>query len=37
MNKSSSIEAVNISSLSDQAKFRLNEVIKIENYFNSEI
>ena len=37
MNKGSSIEAVNASSLSDQTKFRLNKIIKIENYFNSEI
>ena len=38
MSKFNSIEAINTySSLSDQAKFRLNEVIKIENYFNSEI
>ena len=37
MNKYSSIEAINTSSLSDQTKFRLNEIIKIEDYFNSEI
>ena len=36
MNKSSSIEAVNTSCLSDQPKLRLNKVIKIEDYFNSE-
>ena len=37
MNKGSSIEAVNASSLSNQTKFRLNEIIKIEDDFNSEI
>ena len=38
MNECNSIEAVNAySSVSDQRKFRLNEIIKIENYFNSEI
>ena len=37
MNKGSSIEAVNTSGLSGQTKFRLNEINKIENYFNSEI
>ena len=37
MNKGSSIEAVNTSSLSNQTKFRLNEIIKIEDDFNSEI
>ena len=38
MNECNSIEAVNTySSLSDQTKFRLNEIINIENYFNSEI
>ena len=37
MNKYSSIEAINASSLSDQTKFKLNEIIKIEDYFNSEI
>ena len=34
MNKGNSIEAVNTySSLSDQTKFRLNEIIKIEDLF----
>ena len=37
MNKYSFNEAVNISGLSDQTKFRLHEIIKIEDYFNSEI
>ena len=38
MNKCSSIEAVNTySSLSDQTKFRLNEINKVKDYFNSEI
>ena len=37
MNKGSSIEAINTSGLSDQTKFRLNEISKIEEYFNLEI
>ena len=37
MNKYSPIEAIDTSSLSDQTKFRLNKIIKIEDYFNSEI
>ena len=37
MNKGSSNEAANTSGLSDQTKFRLNEIIKNEDYFNSEI
>ena len=37
MNKYSPIEAIDTSSLSDQTKFRLNKIIKIEHYFNSEI
>ena len=43
MNESSpiecnSIEATNTySNLSDQTKFRLNEIYKIKDYFNSEI
>ena len=36
MNKGSSTEAVYTSGLSDQTKFRLNEIIKLEDYFNSE-
>ena len=37
MNKYSSIETVDTSNLSEQKKFRLNKIIKIEDYFNSEI
>ena len=38
MNEVNSIEMLNkYSNLSDQTKFRLNEIIKIEDYFNSEI
>ena len=37
MNELSSTEATNTySNLSDQAKFRLNEINKIKDYFNSE-
>ena len=28
---------INKTNLTDQTKFRLNEITKIENYFNSEI
>ena len=40
MNKLNSIESnsnLNAISLSDQTKFRLNEINKIKDYFNSEI
>ena len=37
MNESISIEKINRTNLTDQAKFRLNEISKIENYFNQEI
>ena len=37
MNKVSSIEEIDASNLSDQKKFRLNEINEIEHYFNSEI
>ena len=38
MNECSSTEAANTySNLSDQTKFRLNEIKKIKKYFNSEI
>ena len=37
MNESSSIEALTNTHLSDQTKFRLNEINKIKDYFNSEI
>ena len=35
MNKGSSIKAFNISGLSDQTKFRLNEITKPKYCFNS--
>ena len=37
MNKFSSVETTDGTNLTDQTKFRLNEIIKIENYFNQEI
>ena len=37
MNKVSSIETIDRTNLIDQKKFRLNEISKIENYFNQEI
>ena len=38
MNELNSIEVTNTySDLSDQTKFRLNEINKIKDYFNSEI
>ena len=37
MKKGSSIETTDISNLSDQTKFRLNENNKIKDYFNTEI
>ena len=38
MNDCNFIETTNTrSNLSDQTKFRLNEINKIKNYFNSEI
>ena len=36
MNIENFIEAANTSGLSDQTKFRLNEINKIKDYFNSE-
>ena len=36
MNECNSIE-IDKTNLTDQSKFRLNEIIKIENYFNLEI
>ena len=36
MNKSNSIEAIDKTSLSDQTKFQLDEISKIENYFIKE-
>ena len=37
MNKSNSIEAIDRTDLSERTKFRLDEIIKIENYFIKEI
>ena len=37
MNKSNSIEAIDKTNLSEQTKFRLDEISKIENYFIKEI
>ena len=37
MNKSNSIETTDSTNLTNQTKFRLNEISKIENYFNQEI
>ena len=37
MNKSNSIEAIDKAILSEQTKFRLSEIIGIENYFYQEI
>ena len=37
MNKSNSIEATDRTNLSEQTKFRLDEISKIENYFHEEI
>ena len=37
MNKSSSIEAIDRTNLSEQTKSRLDEISKIENYFIEEI
>ena len=37
MNKSNSIEAIDKTILSEQTKFRLSEIIGIENYFHQEI
>ena len=37
MNKSYSIEAIDKTNLSEQTKFRLDEISKIENYFIKEI
>ena len=36
MNNSNSIEAIDKTDLSEQTKFRLNEISKIENYFIEE-
>ena len=37
MNESNSIEAIDKTDLSEQTKFRLNEISKIENYFIKDI
>ena len=37
MNKSNSIGAIDRTALSEQTKFRLDEIRKIENYFHEEI
>ena len=37
MSECNSFKSVNISGLSDQTKFRLNEINKIKDCFNSEI
>ena len=37
MNKSNSIEAIDKTDLSEQTKFRLDEISKTENYFQQEI
>ena len=37
MNESNSIEAMDKTNLTNQAKVRLDEIIKIENYFVEEI
>ena len=37
MNKSNSIEAIDKTDLSEQTKFRLDEISKIENYFHEDI
>ena len=36
MNESNSIEIIDITNLTDQTKYRLNEISKVENYFNQE-
>ena len=37
MNKVSSIERITRTNLIDQTKLKLNEINKIENYFNQEV
>ena len=37
MSESNSIETIDRINLSDQTKFRLNKISKIENFFNQEI
>ena len=37
MNESNSIKTIDRTKLTNQTNFRLNEISKIENYFNKEI
>ena len=37
MNENNSIEKIDRTNLTDQTKFRLSEISKIQNYFNLEI
>ena len=37
MNESNSIEAIDKTNLTEQAKFRLDEISKTENYFHEDI
>ena len=37
MNESNSIKVIDKTNLSEQTKFRLSEIIRIENYFHQEI
>ena len=37
MNENNSIEAIDKTNLTEQTKFRLSEIIGIENYFYQEI
>ena len=37
MNKCNSIEAIHKTNLTNQVKFRLDEISKTENYFHEEI
>ena len=37
MNERSSIETIDKTNLTEQTKFRLDEISKIENYFDKEI
>ena len=37
MSESNSVETIDRANLTNQIKFRLNEISKIENYFNQEI
>ena len=36
MNEGSSLEAIDRTNLTEQTKFRLDEISKIENYFHKE-